>query len=87
MAELVVRTSDLKDKQGVQCVMDTTAPEAAEACPASAEVAAKVALARGAKVNAKLAEVGQALGKTLTSELMSGQATHSKQLGKWQQEY
>eukprot|EP00971_Amphidinium_carterae_P237677 4718439-Amphidinium_carterae.1 len=87
MAESGVRTSDPKDKQGVQCVIDTTAPDAAEDCPADADAAAKAGLASGTKMTAKLAKVGQSLGKALTAALMSGQATHSKQLGKWQQEY
>eukprot|EP00971_Amphidinium_carterae_P295154 5861204-Amphidinium_carterae.1 len=87
MGESVVRTADLKDRQGVQCVMETTTLASSSADPAAIDAAAKAGLARGTKVNTKLAKVGQALGKALTSELMSGQATHSRQLAKWQQEY
>eukprot|EP00971_Amphidinium_carterae_P344416 6484821-Amphidinium_carterae.1 len=88
MAESVVRTSDLKDTQGVKCVMDTSsALEAPEACPVSTDVAVKAALARGTKVTSKLTKVGQSLGRALTSQLMAGQTTHTRQLAKWQEDY
>eukprot|EP00971_Amphidinium_carterae_P311357 6188431-Amphidinium_carterae.1 len=88
MEETVKRSSDLRDRQGLQMVMETPGKEGEPVADGEGgQAASKAGMARGTKVACKLSKLGQALGKALTQELMSGQDTHKKDLDKLQRSY